>query len=750
VKKSTPAAPFHQQPDRQKALIAGLLALFVIGSFLPVFQNGFVNYDDPGYVYRNRHVASGLTPETFGWAFTTFQESNWHPLTWISHALDVTLFGMSAPLHHGMSLLLHLISTILLFFLLERMTGSRWPAAFVALVFGIHPLHVESVAWISERKDVLSGLFMMLTLMAYARYAKSGDRGDYLKALGLFALGLLAKPMLVTLPFVLLLLDYWPLGRLGRPRGPAGGPAPPRFRVLIEKVPFLLLTVCSSIVTYSAQEWGGAIAEGGALLFSDRAANAATSYLGYLLKTFFPVDLAFFYPHRMDAITPTEIGASLFVFAGVSVWVWKFRRRRPFLLTGWAIFLGMLVPVIGLVQVGLQAMADRYMYLPLTGIAIMIGWGAPAVLRSRRARSWILRPGFIVVALAMGVLTWRQTGVWRTNESLYGHALEVTRGNHIAHTNLGVTLAEEGRDLEAIPHFREALRLWPRNLHNISNLARSLGAIGEYDAALGFYRRIIPNVRQLPLLQIRVADVFKGLGLPDSALTYYAMAVRLDSTTVEAHLGMAEMYSELSQFDSAREAAARIFRLEPGSARGHDVLGIIAGREGRLEEAEEEFTMAIRADSLDEQAYIDLGILYEKTGRAELSIGQYRTASRLNPRSSLAHFRLGTVLARLGDLAAAEEEWLLCLKAQPAHTDARMNLGRLYTMWGNPEKAAVQYRAIIASDPARTDIRLLLANARLMQGDTAGAVSEYNEVLRIQPGSGEATAALGRLKSAMR
>ncbi len=734
--------------DRRRTLIIILLAMCTFAAFLPVFRNDFVNYDDPGYVYENPHVRSGLTPATIAWSFTTFQESNWHPLTWISHALDVTLFGVSAPAHHAMSLLLHLISAVLLFSLLDRITGDRWPSAFVALVFAIHPLHVESVVWISERKDVLSGLFFMLTLGAYAAYERGGGRAAYLRTIALFALGLMAKPMLVTIPFVLLLLDYWPLGRMPgfSARGrEAGASAVPLRTILAEKIPFFILAGASSVVTYLAQERGGAIAEAGAVVFSDRAANAVTSYAAYLGKALFPVNLAFFYPHRLGDITGLEIGTSVIVLAAITAAVWRFGRTSPFLPAGWFLFLGMLVPVIGLVQVGLQSMADRYMYLPLIGLSVMAAWGLPSVLRPGAARAAILRPAFALAVVVMGALTWSQTAVWKDNDTLYNHALRVTEGNHIAHTNLGVTLTERGKDVEAIPHFREALRLWPRNFNNVSNLARSLGAVGEYEAALRYYRTILASVRHLPLLYFRVGEVFTGLGEADSALVYYARAVELDSTMLDSHIGLADLYSSRGEFEKARESVARIFRLAPSSPRGHDILGIVAGREGRMAEAEAGFMKAIAVDSTFDQAYVDLGILYEKTGRAEQSRPLYETAVRINPGNATALYQLGLALARDGDLGSAEREWLRSLGIQPGNAETRMALARLYTMRQQPDRAVAQYRALLAAHPARADAHFLLGNLLGARGDREGAERHYREALRSEPGFTPAADALLQL-----
>jgi tetratricopeptide (TPR) repeat protein len=730
--------------------VPALLAVCVVVAFFPVFGGEFLTWDDPGYVYENPMVTRGLGAETVAWSLTTFQESNWHPLTWLSHALDVTLFGLNAPAHHGVNLFLHLLSTLLLYAAFERMTGDRWKSAFVALVFGIHPLHVESVAWISERKDVLSALFMMLTLNAYASYAAAGRRADYLRALAFFAVGLLAKPMLVTVPFVLLLLDYWPLGRM-----PGTVPAAPSTvrstvplrNLLVEKAPFLLLAAASSTITYIAQQVGGAVSALGPLPLADRAANAIVSYVAYFVKAVYPVNLAFFYPHRLSAIGAAEIAFSFSAVAAVSLAVWKLRARGPWLVTGWLVFVGMLVPVIGLVQVGLQAMADRYMYLPIIGLAVAAAWGVPAALGSGPFAKSLIRASFAVALVGMGVLTWNQAVVWRTSDSLYARALAVTEGNHIAHTNIGVTLMEEGRNAEAIPHLREALRLWPRNLKNFSNYGRALAGVGRYEEALPYYQDLVKNSDPSPLLHLRIGDVYAGLGQPDSALAHYERAIALDSTMLDAYVAIADIASGRSDFDRARKALAKAFAAQPGNSHAHDMLGIVAGRQQRMPEAEEEFRKAIASDSSNEAAWVDLGILYEKTGRGRLSRGMFDTAVRVNPRSVNARVRLGVAMARDGDLAAAEKEWLRCVEMAPPAVEARMNLGKLYSMRGQPGKAIDQYGAVIAADPRRADAHYLAGALLGAKGDVEGAKRRYRDALRAEPGFTEAAEALRLLES---
>lgn len=746
-RSEAPARPDGPR-ERRRHVVPALLALCTVASFIPVLRAEFTTWDDPGYVYENPTILSGLNPRTVAWAFTTFQESNWHPLTWLSHALDVTLFGLNAPAHHAMNLLIHVASTLLLFAAFERMTGDRWKSAFVALVFGIHPLHVESVAWISERKDVLSALLMMLTIRSYAEYAITGRRADYLRAAGWFALGLLAKPMLVTIPFVLLLLDAWPLGRLAGPSQAAGTRAPLPLKALIaEKAPFLALAAASSIVTFIAQRAGGAVSALGPLPFADRAANAVVSYGAYVLKTLWPTDLSFFYPHRMEAIGGTEIAFSALALAAVTIAAWRARRRHRYLFVGWAIFAGMLVPVIGLVQVGLQAMADRYMYLPIIGLSVAAAWGFPALLGRGAPARMFLRAGFIATGIAMGVLTWNQAEIWHDSDSLYAHGLAVTEGNHIAHTNIGVTLMERGMNAEAIPHFKEALRLWPRNNKNFSNLARALAAVGRFEEALPLYRKILGEVDPNPLLHVRVGDVFTGLGRQDSALAHYERAVAIDSTMTEAHVAIADIASSRSDFARARESLRKVFALVPGSARAHDMLGIVAGRERRFDEAEEEFRKAIAADSTDEQGYIDLGILCEKTGRTEEARRMYEAAVRVNPRSVTARVRLGTAMAQAGDYRGAEGEWLACLQIAPPAVEARMNLARLYTMQAKRDEAMAQYLAVIRARPSGVDARYLLGQLLGSRGDIEGAKRMYREALELEPGFVEAATALSLLEA---
>jgi len=451
------------------ALAAAAAAPYLVAGV----SRSFVNLDDDLYVYGNPHVSAGLTWAGVRWAFTAFQASNWHPLTWLSHMLDVSLFGLAAYGHHLTNILLHALATALLFTALRRLTGAIWPSAFVAALFGVHPLHVESVAWVAERKDVLSGVIFALVLLAYERFARRGSRGRMLPVALLLALGLAAKPMLVTVPFLLLLLDFWPLGRL---RPAAGGPVPGRPRVpwarlLAEKTPLLLLAAASSVVTYAAQEAGGSVARLGCFPPAVRLANAAVSVVVYLNNVFWPTDLSVFYPLPLQALPPWMVAGAALALAAVSAAVLAALRRRGYLAVGWFWFLGMLVPVIGIVQVGEQMRADRYLYLPLTGLGVLVAWGLPELLRGWRRGGVALGVAAVAGLALLGGVAAERARDWRDAPTLFSRALAVTPNNRLIVHYLCSALILERRYNEAGGCLTEAVRVWPWDTEARAELA---------------------------------------------------------------------------------------------------------------------------------------------------------------------------------------------------------------------------------------------------------------------------------------
>jgi hypothetical protein len=516
---SRPAtAPPARRPRFAGVLPPLLLTAATAAAFAGVAANGFISLDDEGYLTGNPALREGLTPGSAAWAFTTFHQGNWHPLTWLSHLLDVELFGLAPGPHHLVSLLIHLLGALLLLRTLLLLTGSRWPSLVVSLLFAVHPLRVESVAWASERKDVLAGALFAAALLAWVRQVRTPGRGRWLLPLGLFALALLAKPMAVTFPLVLLILDLWPLGRLRLP----GRPAPPATgALLLEKAPFLLLSLAAALATWLAQSRWGWVKPLERYPLGERPGNAAVAILTYLEKAFWPRGLAVPYGFPAEGHPAARILGGAVVVGAICLAAWLLRRPRPHLLAGWLLFCGMLLPVLGLVQVGDQALADRYTYLPLTGILLASVWAVPGRRAAPLRR--LLPPAVTLLTLAMVLLTRRQVAVWRSDETLFRHAVAVTTDNWLAwqnlaatltdlgrdrealeiyrhllsrgqdhplvHNNLGVVLRRMGRAGEAAAHLRRAIQMNPGYAAALDNLGLLLGDLGDWAAAEGMHRR---------------------------------------------------------------------------------------------------------------------------------------------------------------------------------------------------------------------------------------------------------------------
>jgi len=497
-------------PARPSGLWPGVaLALVVAALYVQVAGAGFVYIDDKEYIYKNPVVQQGLTWAGAAWAFTSIgYANNWHPLTWLSHMLDVQLFGLNPGAHHLVNAAFHATNTVLLFLMLRSLTGALWRSAFVALLFGVHPLHVESVAWISERKDLLSSLFWVLATWRYAAFTRRPGKAPYLSALGLFALGLLTKPMIVTLPLVLLLFDYWPLGRfrgaLARREVDSGSCGQSAASIVLEKVPFFALALATALVTLRAQQHLLTTTE--SLPAWPRIANAIEAYAAYLGKTFWPAGLTIFYPHPGRDVHAGAVALSLALLVATT-W-WALRAGSPYVKTGWLWYLVTLVPVIGLVQVGPQAMADRYTYLPLIGVFVLVTWGAADWARRRGASRSMAVMGVAAVLVLLPV-TWRQIGVWRNNLALYRHAVDVIPGSWLGQSNLGAALEDSGDVGGAVTHYREAIRIRPTFSPAYNNLALVLFSQGRVDEAVTLFAeavRLTPgNARMLTNYAVALA-----------------------------------------------------------------------------------------------------------------------------------------------------------------------------------------------------------------------------------------------------
>jgi protein O-mannosyl-transferase len=543
--------------------LGGLLLAAVALVYGRTLLHGFVNFDDQDYVYQNPPVSGGLTRPAIGWAFTQFHSCNWHPLTWLSHMLDCQCFGLQPAGHHLTNILLHAASTLLLFGVLRRMTGRLAPSALVAAIFAVHPLHVESVAWIAERKDVLSGLFFMLTLWVYDDYARrTFSLARYGAVLGLFVLGLMSKPMLVTLPLVLLLLDYWPLGRL------TGGWW--HSRVLLEKMPLAGLSVASCAVTILAQQHGKATTVL-ALGLPWRSANAVVAYVEYLRLTCVPRGLAVFYPHPRDRIALLTVAGSALVLLFVTAAATGLRRRCPYLLVGWLWYLGMLVPVIGLLQVGEQRMADRYMYLPIIGLAIMAVWGSldlcdVATRAGASQRQWPRQVWLAAWSLAVAILTIvavRQASYWRDSETLWNRALACTVDNDLVEYNLGITVAQQGRGEEALRHFREAVRINPEYAEALNNLGAALAASGRRNEAIANFEKALQIAPNNPEAHSNLGLVLVDAGRPAEAIPHLQAALRTNPSDVSALYTLGLAYYQRGEDAAAVQQWRKTLDLRP-------------------------------------------------------------------------------------------------------------------------------------------------------------------------------------------
>jgi len=570
--------------------LRSLVAVFLVGAtvvvFLPVLDNGFICLDDGKYVTGNRRLLGGFTPENVLWSFTTFHAANWHPVTWLSHLLDVRLFGMHPRGHHLVSLLIHAVNVLLCFLVVRRLTGSLWRSGCVAAVFAVHPLHVESVAWVAERKDVLCGFFWLAALWAYSCHVRRPGPARYGLVMTAFFLGLMAKPMLVTLPFVLLLLDFWPLGRMV-PRAAGADPARPvarRFRLrslVLEKVPLFVLAAASCAVTFQAQTAGSMVKSAEFYPVGVRVANALSSYARYLGKVVYPVNLGLPYPHPGAALPAWQwLGALLllFVLSGVAV---AAIRRHPWLLAGWLWFLGALVPVIGLVQVADQAMADRYVYMPLLGVLIAVVWTIPPFSRDKPLRTVALGVGGVLVFVTLGGLTHAQAGYWHDDVTLFKRTLRVTTENALARYNLGTGLARRGDVAEAIPHFREALRLRPEFGEVHYNLAKALEESGGYDEAIAHYREAVRIMPDYLYALNNLGGVMLRLGRVGEAVTWFEKAARLapGDPDVRHNLGLA--LSRQGNFNAAATQFREALRISPGYAAARSALEAITATKPR-------------------------------------------------------------------------------------------------------------------------------------------------------------------------
>jgi Tfp pilus assembly protein PilF len=551
---------------RREFWICMFLVLVTLAVYYQIGKFDFHSYDTAKYVYENDYVKNGLAAESIKWAFTSTYFSNWHPLTWLSHMLDVELYGLAAGRHHLTNLLFHIVNTLLLFGILSRMTGKVWQSGLVAALLALHPLHVQSVAWVAERKDLLSFFWGLLAIWSYYGYARNQSIGRFIPVLLFFILGLMAKPMLVTLPFVLLLLDYWPLERFKFEKSkPVGQNLPPKsFKVslIIEKLPLFIVTAASCMVTIQAQQSGGAVGSMAAFPLNVRLANALVSYVSYIGKMIWPSKLAVLYPH--PGMPPMwQIAVSGLMLAGITFLAVKFYKSRPWFLVGWLWYLGTLVPVIGLVQVGGQAMADRYTYLPFIGLYIIAAWGLYDLLsRSRYKKPLsVLIPSLIIGALM--VVSSQEVTYWKNTGTLFKRALEVTQHNYVAHNNLGIYLAGQGKTEDAIVHFEKAREINPNYDLAPFNIGLAYAGQGKYKKAIPYYQKALGINSDFAIAYQKLGYAYYRLGHFDKAADNYKSAIRVNPQYAEAYNHLGATLIRLGETEKAVALFRQALRINP-------------------------------------------------------------------------------------------------------------------------------------------------------------------------------------------
>jgi tetratricopeptide (TPR) repeat protein len=685
----TPAGVFNSAvsglrfPSWQIAL---LLALVTVVLYWPAMRCDFINYDDPDYVTANFHVLGGLSWENVKWAFSnTEQAAYWAPLMWLSHMLACQIFGLNPWGHHLLNVLLHAANTALAFLVFQRMTGATWRSLMLAVLFGWHPLRVESVAWVTERKDVLSTLFWMLTLWAYAKYVEGGRGGDskskvwYGAALAMFVFGLMSKAMLVTMPFVLLLLDWWPLERFKNNRA---------WPLVKEKIPFFALAAAASVVTFVVQKQGGAVVAVELLPFDARVGNAMISYFRYLGKMFWPVDMAVFYPHpgHWPLMEVLLAGALL---CGISGLLFMTRKRHPYLLMGWLWFTGTLVPVIQLVQSGGQAMADRFTYVPSLGILIMVIWGVYELTRSWRFQKVVFAATGSAVIILCLALTREQLTYWQDSETLFRHALKVTENNYIAHKALGDALDDRGQTAEAILQYQEAIRIYPGFADAHINFGNALLKKGRTNEAIGEFQAAIRLRPKDAIARINIGNVLLKKGQTDGAISQYQEAVQL----------------------------------KPDYADAHYNLGLALVRKGQIDEAIDQYQQVILSRPDDAEARASLGIAFLKNGKTKEAISQYQEAIRLKPDYADAHFNLGNALLHQGQTAEAIRQYQEVIRINPDDTDARINLGAVLFNQGQTDAAIRQFQEVVRLKPNDAAAQNNLAEALRLKNESNAQTS---------------------------
>jgi len=715
--------------DKRKTLFVILsLTIVTLAVFWQVHNFSFTNYDDDSYVSKNKHVMMGFTFDNFLRTFTELHYYMWHPVTTLTNMLDYKLFGLNAGGHHLTNLFFHITNTLFLFGILKKMTSRIWPSAFAAALFALHPLNVESVAWVAERKNVTSTFFWMLTIAAYIRYVNSARLLNYLLVILSFILALMSKPSVVTLPFALLLLDYWPLNRTQI--GIAGKINRQRWQQLVgEKILLFMLSAVSCVVTIVAQKSGDVLKLNEYFPLHVRLSNALVAYILYIGKMVYPANLAVFYPHPSSSLPVWQPIVSFLVLSAISIGAIRLARVYPYLPVGWFWFLGTLVPVIGLVQAGEQRMADRYAYVPLIGLFIIIAWGTSDLTARWKFQKIILGLSAILVIAVLSICTFFQTSHWCNSKTLFEHALKVTKQNHLAYNKVAYSLMEEGKYNEAINLIQQALRLKPYYVEALNNLGFSYTKLNRWQQAVEAYERAVTIRPRFANAQYNLGIAYLHLGRSIEAINAFKKATSSEPDYAEAYFFLGIIHTRLGYLNEAVKDFEQTVKIKPDFAQAHYYLGTVYGKLGRSDDEMKAYLQAIKIKPDYAEAQNNLGAVYHQLGRYDEAIQAFKRATAAKSDYVEAYNNLGIIFDQLGLFQEAANAYTNVVKIKPDDADAYNNLGTAYGRLNQPKEAIRAFEKAIRIRPDFVEAHYNLGVTSLVVGNKDSALKQY-EILK--------------------
>ena len=733
-------------------VICVLLSALTFALYWQVIHFEFINFDDLIYVVENKHVHNGLSFESILWAFHFSKAgdvSYWHPITWLSHMVDYQLFGLKAGMHHLSNVIYHVLNTILLFITLWLFTRATWKSLFVAILFAIHPINVDSVAWIAERKNLLSTSFWMLTLLLYYYYTRKPDLNRYLLVLLTFILGLLSKPMLVTLPFVLLLLDFWPLNRISSKGDIIDDPKSVfnknNLNLVLEKLPLMILSVALIIYNSRVMSYIGAFVSEKTVPTDLRFKNAIISYVLYIQKMFWPVNLTFYYPFPKE-IPMWEVVGSLTFIVIVTAIALRYMKKFPYIIFGWLWFIGTLIPVSGIMQGGLwPQIAERWAYIPFIGLFIIISWGVPDILKSLQKKEIFISIAASIIILSLAVKTSEQLEYWKDNFALFGHAIEMNNNNVIAYNNLGVALGNKGDMDGATRHFRQALHIDPLYSYAYYNLGVVLSHNNQVTAAIENFAKAIQLNPYNPLVHYNMGLMLLRVRKIDDAMKHFNEALRLDPSNADAHYELGTYFEAKGKLDEAIKHFNEALKVDPNHAGSHRELGKIYAGMDKNDEAIKHFNEALRINPKNADAHYYLGLDLIAMGKNDEAMKHFNEALRIDPKNANAHCGLGTILAGMGKVDEAEKEFNEALKINPKDVIAYSGLGTISVRKGKNDEAMKNFNEALKIEPNNASTHYVLGTVLAATGKKDEAEKHFNEALRINPSTIEAHIGLGDL-----